>query len=363
MSEASRGWAGIRRLGIGLGVLVGLGFAATRLHSVEDYFSTRVAKARLKPAYGDVTGDDAMHVIVCGSGSPLPSPERSQACVVVFAAGHGYVFDTGMGSVENITTWRLPSERIEHVFYTHFHSDHIADLYELNLSGWVTGRPGPLQIHGPPGVETVVQGFQQAYAHDRGYRVGHHGAELLPPSHGDLGAVPFEYPSARKVIHTDGEVTVSAFPVQHEPVEPAVGYRVDYRGRSVVISGDTIKSDTLIDASQGADLLLHEALAPHMVARLKGLTEQAGLKRVTKIFADIPDYHTSPVEAAEVANEAGVQKLVLYHLAPAPPHVGMAERIFLRGVSAVRSGVTLARDGSAYVLPVGDDSIRVVASP
>ncbi len=345
---------------VGLGILVGLGallFGAARLEGIQDLIATTIARRMLEPRVVGLERNDALHVIVCGSGSPLPAPERSQACVLVFAGGHGYVFDTGMGSVENLATWRIPAERIDHVFLTHFHSDHIADLYELNLLGWVAGRSGPLRVHGPQGVETVVEGFQKAYSLDRGYRVAHHG-DLLAPENGHIVAAPFDLGPKTWVVHEDGEVKISAFRVEHDPVEPAVGYRVDYRGRSVVISGDTVRSESLTEAARNVDLLLHEALAPHVVATLKRETEASGQPRLTKIMIDIPDYHTSPVEAAELANEANVRKLVLYHLAPAPPSfTGLAETVFLRGVPEVRPGVTLARDGSYYALPVGVETI------
>jgi len=231
--------------------------------------------------------------------------------------------------------WRLPSEQIDHVFFTHLHSDHIGDLYELNLQGWSLGRGGPLTVHGPPGVETVVEGYQQAYSLDRRYRVEHHSRELFPPERGELVAAPFEVSEGSQVVHEDGDLRVSAFPVDHSPIEPAVGYRVDYRGRSVVISGDTAPTPSLVEAYEDADLLLHEALAAHVVSTLERAAGEAGQDRLRQIMGDIPDYHTTPVQAAELANQANVRKLVLYHLVPGPPSFPpLAARVFLRGVSA-----------------------------
>jgi len=112
-----------------------------------------------------------------------------------------------------------------------------------------------------------------------------------------------------------------------------------------------------VAAARDADLLLHEALAPHIVSTIEQMTRAEGRPRIAKIMADIPDYHTSPVAAAKAANEANVGRLVLYHLVPGPPP-GVAEQVFLRGVSAVRKDVTLAVDGSIYTLPAGSREIR-----
>lgn len=106
-------------LAIGLVVVVAL-LLSTRLAAVQDRLIERQARVQLLGTVGNLLDEDALHVIVCGSGSPLPNSERAQACVVVFAGGHGYVFDTGMGSAGNMGQWRLPTQRVENVFLTHF---------------------------------------------------------------------------------------------------------------------------------------------------------------------------------------------------------------------------------------------------
>src|SRR5690606_20560959 len=133
----------------------------------------------------------------------------------------------------------------------------------------------------------------------------------------------------------------------------------DYKGRSLVISGDTIKDAHLIAAAKGADLVVHEAQNQELVARLADVAGELDFPRMHKIFGDIPDYHTSPVEAAQIANEAGVPLLVMYHLTP-PPQNRLVERIFLRGVSDVRKdGVELARDGMLIELPLAGGAAKV----
>ncbi|MGJ8686468.1 MAG: MBL fold metallo-hydrolase, partial [Spongiibacteraceae bacterium] len=254
--------------------------------------------------------------------------------------------------------WRIPAARVGGVLLTHFHSDHIGDLGEFNMMSWAQGRPTPLPVYGPKGVAQVVAGFTQAYALDSVYRTAHHGVEFLNPARGKMLAKEISLEGDSAIVLDDGDLKVQMFRVDHSPIEPAVGYRFDYKGRSVVISGDTTKVATTIAMSKNADLLIHEALARHIVKRMEGHFAEIGNTQLNKIMFDIQDYHTSPVEAAEVANEANVKELVLYHLVPAPPH-RLAEWFFMRGVKAVRpTGVTLGYDGLTYVLPVGSDEIR-----
>lgn len=162
------------------------------------------------------------------------------------------------------------------------------------------------------------------------------------------------------VVAQENGLTITAFAVNHAPVAPAYGYRFDYRGRSVVVSGDTVKDAGLIAAAKGADVLLHEAQANHVVGLMREEAEKTGRARIAKILADIPSYHTSPVGAAEAANEAGVKLLVLYHLTPPPPAVPVVARVFVRGVDAVRPrGWVLADDGLLVTLPLGSDRVDV----
>jgi ribonuclease Z len=322
----------------------------------------RAAIGRMVALPGDALfKDDALRVLLCGTGSPLPHATRAKACVAVFAAGRFWIVDTGSGSWNRLALLRVDGARIGGIFFTHFHSDHIGDLGEFNLNTWVTGRPGPLRVFGPPGVERVVAGFNEAYALDTVYRVAHHGAEFLPPDRERMQAEPIaelvEGDAPTVILDEDGLV-VSAFAVHHDPVKPAYGYRFDYKGRSVVITGDTAKTEAVVRAAKGADVLLHEAQANHMITMIGEAGAAAGRPRVAKIMSDILTYHTTPVEAAEVANEAGVKLLVLYHLNPPPPFKLM-EYVFTRGVSDVRPHDWLiADDGLLIELPAGSGAVN-----
>ena len=157
----------------------------------------------------------------------------------------------------------------------------------------------------------------------------------------------------------EGGVVVTAFAVAHDPVKPALGYRFEYGGRSVVISGDTAPTPNLVAHARGADVLVHEAQANGLVHVMEGAARAAGETRVAKILADIPSYHTDPADAAREAVEAGVRLLVLTHFTP-PPDNPVLKRIFRRDVTEVPpKGLVLGDDGTLVVLPTGSDAVTV----
>jgi ribonuclease Z len=160
------------------------------------------------------------------------------------------------------------------------------------------------------------------------------------------------------VLEEDG-LRITAFLVDHHPAAPALGYRFDYAGRSVVVSGDTAASQALVEHARGADVLVHEAQANHLVAILGEEAARAGRTRVARIMHDIPDYHTAPAEAARLAAQAGVRLLLLTHLTPPPPNA-LVERIYVRGVAeAGPPAWRLGDDGTLVELPEGSDEVRV----
>jgi ribonuclease Z len=322
-----------------------------------------VVERRAAYAMGSSLADelpDGLHVVLCGAGSPLPDPERSGPCVAVVAGTRLFVVDSGAGSSKVLGRSGLPQGDVEAIFLTHFHSDHIDGLGELLLQRWVgRGHHEPVPVHGPTGVEEVIAGIDRAYAADRRYRVAHHGADAVPPSGAGGRAVPFETPAAGEAVTlvSDGDLTVRAFRVEHEPVEPAVGYRFDYKGRSVLLSGDTKRSSNLAHFAEGVDLLVHEALAPQLVAVLTSAAEQAGRPNLRKITTDIIDYHTTPVEAAEIARDARAGALLVYHIVP-PLLITPLRTVFLEGVADAYQGpVVIGIDGTVASLPAGSETI------
>ena len=293
---------------------------------------------------------DSLHVFICGSASPLPAPGRAQACVAVIAGDDLFLVDAGSGSAQVTMLGRLPLASMRAILLTHYHSDHIGAIGDHNINSWAAGRSAPLQIVGPEGVEEVVAGFNRAFAMDAAYRTEHHGVALMPPELGVLAARTIE----PGLVHDEDGLRIRAFPVDHAPVAPAFGYRFDYRGRSVVVTGDTVVVPSLVAAAEGVDLLLTDALAEHLVLALARANEQANPPGA-QILRDVLDYHAHTDDLVALAERAGVRQLALYHLVPAPANAFM-EDVFRRGLP---DDVILTAEGMRFELPVGSDEVRV----
>lgn len=305
---------------------------------------------------------DGLHVGLCGTGSPFPDPSRAGPCTAVIAGQRLFVVDAGEGGARTLSWMGIPIGRTEALFLTHFHSDHIDGLGSFMLQRWANRTAtSPLPVHGPKGVEQVVDGFRMAYALDGGYRVAHHTPDVMPPGGSGGHAVPFDWPAGNPggpvLLIDEPELKVSAFLVNHSPVEPAVGYRFDYKGRSVVISGDTQKTASLVNAAMGVDLLVHEALQPTMVKLLVQDMQSKQLGHLAHILQDIPGYHTTPEEAAQQASAAHARQLVFSHIVPPLP-LRYAYPAFVGDAARYFSGpITVGEDGLLLSLPVGSTEI------
>ena len=163
-------------------------------------------------------------------------------------------------------------------------------------------QTAPLQIIGPEGVDRIVEGLNITYELDRGYRVAHHGAELLNPELGILQSRTIE----EGVIVDEDELRITAFEVSHPPIEPAYGYRLDYGGRSVVISGDSLVTEKIVELSDGADVVLHDAMALQLVQGMEAISRNAGNTRIATVLHDIQDYHATSTDLARLATEAEI---------------------------------------------------------
>lgn len=309
--------------------------------------------------------EDGLHVGICGAGSPMPDPKRGGPCTVIVAGRRMFVIDAGAGSASTIATMGLNPGQIEAIFLTHFHSDHLDGLGGLLMQRWVNaGANQPPRVHGPTGVSAVLAGVRAAYEADHRYRSAHHGESVLPAS--GFGAEPQEFSlgnSSRIALIAEPDLEIVAFQVDHGPVRPAVGYRIRYKDRRVVVSGDTRASDAVRRESQGVDLLLHEALSPRLLALIERGFARHGRERMAQLMRDIVNYHTTPEEAAGIAQSAGVGMLVLHHIVPPLP-VGALDPAFLGEASVLYTGpLRIAADGDWFSLPAGTRDIHETRRP
>lgn len=326
--------------------------------AVGDFVFRSIAAERI--VTNNLTFDDGLHLVLCGTGSPLPNAQRAGPCNLIVAGEQTYVVDIGEGGARNLNLMGMSIPTIDALLLTHYHSDHIDGIGPLSLLYWTQGtKSTPMPVLGPNGLDTVIDGFNQAYSLDHRYRVAHHSNEITPESGGGLEAQPFDITNGPiTVLERDG-LTISAFAVDHDPVRPAVGYRFDYKGRSIVVSGDAAKSAELEKQAAGANILVHDALQPQLVAHLTTALESAGNDNVATITRDIIDYHASPEEAAQSAQSAGVNMLVLSHLVPPIPHSFFYPTFLGDAENSFDGEIVVGEDGMIFSLPPeGEEILR-----
>jgi len=338
---------------LAMAIVGGLGISIFQRQIGEQVFANAVADRIAGPG---LHLDDGLHLILCGTGSPLPNPDRAGPCNVVIAGDQAFVVDIGEGGARNLNLIGFDITTLDGLLLTHYHSDHIDGIGPLALLYWTQrSSPTPLPVSGPQGLERLVNGFNEAYALDHAYRIAHHGVEIVPESGGGLAANPFEIADTPVTVLNREGLTITAFPVDHDPVLPAVGYRFDYKGRSIVISGDSARSASLEAAAKGADLLVHDALQSKLVAYMTDSLEAAGNANTATITRDILDYHATPEDAAISAQAAGVRMLVLSHLVPPIPNAFIYPAFLGDAREKFDGEIVVGEDGMVFSLaPEGD---------
>jgi ribonuclease Z len=241
-------------------------------------------------------------VTLLGTASPEPIPDRFGPSTLVEAGDQELLFDAGRGVPIRLRQINVPVGKITALFLTHYHSDHTSGIPDVWLTGWLAGLPGrrttPFRVIGPVGAKELMANLEKAYALDIKMRLED---AKLPPE-GIATAV--EEFAQDGLVYEQGGVKVIAFTVDHGPaVKPAVGYRIEYKGHSVVISGDTRYNQNVIKYGTGADVLIHEVC----VARPELLSTNVAAQRIMA-------HHTSPQEAGKVFAQARPKLAVYTHL-------------------------------------------------
>jgi len=264
---------------------------------------------------GGGSGPDAnLKVILLGTaGGPTINVDREGISTLVLAGPEKLLFDCGRGLTTSMARLSINPATVTKVFLTHLHSDHIVSLPELYLYPWANqGRRVPLQVWGPQGTQAMMNHLQEAFAFD--IHIRRDVDEHFSPE----GIKVIATDTQQGVVQEANGVKVTAFLVDHGPVRPAFGYRVDYRGHSVVMSGDTKPSDNLVTFSQGVDVLIHEVGRskddPVLVGPPDEVIGAAGNTRhQLKVIAD---HHTDAAEAARIFQRVSPKLAVFSHTNP-----------------------------------------------
>ena len=282
-------------------------------------------------------------IVLLGTGTPSPDPERSGAATAIVVNGTPYLIDFGPGVVRRIAAASqkgvpgLSVLNIKHVFLTHLHSDHTAGYPDLILTPWSVGRTHALEVYGPRGLAAMTRHILEAYAED--IRIRRQDKNTLGRPNEVDGYKVNAHEIVPGIVYQDSNVKVTAFRVKHGEVPGAFGYRFESPDRTIVISGDAAPSQTIIDQCNGCDVLIHEAysLMTH--------------KDVARPYQEYREkHHTSSRELAELATKARPGLLVLYHRAN-PGGVGRPnpEEVLLEELRAHYSGkVVTGHDLDVY---------------
>ncbi|MEE3197849.1 MAG: MBL fold metallo-hydrolase [Pseudomonadota bacterium] len=238
-----------------------------------------------------------LKVTLLGSGEYAPQPGRLGPSVLVEAGDQAYVFDAGRGVLQRFAEAAGFDTDISAVFFTHLHSDHVMGFPGLWLATWgFSRRAQPLQVFGPTGTQNMLEHLRQAFAFDIDIRIFEGALE---------SGVGFNVTELEDgFVWQDGDVSVRAFEVDHSPVKPAFGYRIDWSNRSVALSGDTKYSEALIEATKGVDLLIHEVsdASEEFIAR------NPRFKNV------VMGHHTTATEAGRVFSQVKPKLAVYAHM-------------------------------------------------
>jgi ribonuclease Z len=252
---------------------------------------------------------DEMFVVALGTGMPTPitRAQKSTAWYVELGNGDIFLFDCGSGSVENLFALRPEFDKVDKVFASHLHTDHVGDVPALWIGGWLSGRYTPLHVYGPSGSKpelgtaAFVDGLKKAYAWDVSGRAG-----ALPNEGGKLIAHEFDFKQDNGVVYEKNGVKITSFPAIHV-LDGSVSYRLDWNGLSLVFGGDSAPNKWFVERAKGADFVIHECFyTPEGLAALLGWD----MRQATFVSSYI---HTPPAGFGKLMSAVKPRLAVGYH--------------------------------------------------
>ena len=240
-------------------------------------------------------------VTLLGTGAPVPSMERFGPSILVEAGGQKLLFDCGRGAAQRLWQLKIPLGKINALFLTHLHSDHIVGIPDVWLTGWIPAVYGrrelPLQVLGPTGTKDMMDNLVKAFSWDISTRA-------KEKNKTDSGALVIAKDIREGVIWENNEIKITPFTVRHSDfIDSALGYKIEYAGRTLILSGDTRYSENLIRYAKGADVIIHEVAAAN---------EQT--MQTSPLVNQILGFHTSPEEAGKVFEQTKPKLAVYSHI-------------------------------------------------
>ncbi len=290
------------------GLLAGLA-AAPALTAVPSAAQTAGSTPeQLQAALKDAKGTK---LVLLGTGAgPVPGRSRHMTSHVMLSSGAAYVLDCGLGVTDQFARTGIPFGALRSIFITHHHPDHNIEYGPLLVIGWMQGMHLDVRAFGPPPLKQMTEDFLRAYKTTIGFWA--EDLKLKP-----LGTIDVSEVSAAGPVTQDDNVKVSAIVVQHPPVKPALGYRFDFKDRSIAFSGDTVALDAVAQLARGADILVHEAMyLPAVEPYIRSQIARGQPGTVEDFMAHMKADHTPVEDVGRIAHEAGVKTLVLSHLTP-----------------------------------------------
>ena len=248
-----------------------------------------------------LNAQSSIKVTLLGTGAPVPSIERFGPSILVEAGGQKLLFDCGRGASQRLWQLKIPLGKIDFLFLTHLHSDHVVGIPDVWLTGWIPAAYGrrdhPFLVYGPDGTKDMMENLVKAYSWDITTR-------SKEKNKADSGALVTATDIKEGFIWEMKGVKVTPFTVSHaEFIDSALGYRLDYAGHSVILSGDTRYCENLIRYAKGADVVIHE------VAAANDFSMQSSL-----LINQILGFHSSPEDAGKVFEQIKPRLAVFSHI-------------------------------------------------